>query len=329
MFHRVYLEPSAYDHFLETGRFPEGTMLALTIRLPERRVPPSRTGWTEGELVALEMSVKDTLAIPRWVGLLRLRHATPTARPPSRPSAAPRATRSTRRSTTSSCSSIPSCDRAEADVRARLAERGVVRYAMRQSRPILLLASGPPLPIGDSGMPLQRPPSHWTARRHARSHPTSRPPPDSPDSLRVAPRLAGGPGRDHVGDQRLRHGRRRQTPRGCTGASRYTCRAGTEYRGTARAGGAYSLLNMRVGGPYRVTASMIGFQPKTAENVHLNLGETQRVDLELEPQVVELEEIAVTAAADDVSTPSEPAQPPSSARSRWSSCPRSSEAPAT
>ena len=57
---------------------------------------------------------------------------------------------------------------------------------------------------------------------------------------------------------------------------------------------------MRVGGPYRVTASMIGFQPKTAENVQLNLGETQRVDLELEPQVVELEEIAVTAAADDV-----------------------------
>ena len=57
---------------------------------------------------------------------------------------------------------------------------------------------------------------------------------------------------------------------------------------------------MRVGGPYRVTATMIGFQPKTAENVELNLGETQRVDLALEPQVVELEEIAVTAAADDV-----------------------------
>jgi Cytochrome P460 len=59
MFHRVYLEPSSYDHFLETGQFPEGTMLALTIRLPERRVPPSRTGWTEGDLVALEMAVKD------------------------------------------------------------------------------------------------------------------------------------------------------------------------------------------------------------------------------------------------------------------------------
>jgi hypothetical protein len=59
MFHRVYLEPSAYDHFRRTGRFRAGTMLALAIRRPERRVPPSRTGWTEGELTALELAVKD------------------------------------------------------------------------------------------------------------------------------------------------------------------------------------------------------------------------------------------------------------------------------
>jgi hypothetical protein len=64
MFHRVYLEPSAYQHFLETGRFPEGTMLALTIRLPERRVPPSRTGWTEGDFVALELAVKNRSRFP-------------------------------------------------------------------------------------------------------------------------------------------------------------------------------------------------------------------------------------------------------------------------
>ena len=64
MFHRVYLEPSAYERFRKTGRFPEGTMLALMIRQPVRRVPPSRTGWTEGELVALEMSVKDRSRFP-------------------------------------------------------------------------------------------------------------------------------------------------------------------------------------------------------------------------------------------------------------------------
>ncbi len=64
MFHRVYLEPSAYEHFLGTRRFREGTMLALVIRQPERRVSPSRTGWTEGELLTLEMAVKDGERFP-------------------------------------------------------------------------------------------------------------------------------------------------------------------------------------------------------------------------------------------------------------------------
>lgn len=59
MFHRVYLEPTAYDHYLRTGGFRDGTMLALSIRRPTRRVPPSRAGWTEGELAALELAVKD------------------------------------------------------------------------------------------------------------------------------------------------------------------------------------------------------------------------------------------------------------------------------
>ena len=59
MFHRVYLEPTAYEHYLRTGGFRDGSMLALSIRRPERRVPPSRAGWTEGELAALELAVKD------------------------------------------------------------------------------------------------------------------------------------------------------------------------------------------------------------------------------------------------------------------------------
>jgi hypothetical protein len=59
MFHRVYLEPTAYDHFIQTGRFRRGSMLALAIRRPTRRVPPSRAGWTEGEFAALELAVKD------------------------------------------------------------------------------------------------------------------------------------------------------------------------------------------------------------------------------------------------------------------------------
>ncbi len=76
--------------------------------------------------------------------------------------------------------------------------------------------------------------------------------------------------------------------------------SGTTYRTSVRTGGAYSLLNMRVGGPYRVTATMIGFQPKSQEDVQLSLGQTQRLDLALSAQAVELEEIAVTAERDVV-----------------------------
>jgi len=64
MFHRVYLEPAAYDQYLRTRAFPEGTMLALSIREPARRVPPSRAGWTEGRFAALELAVKDSGRFP-------------------------------------------------------------------------------------------------------------------------------------------------------------------------------------------------------------------------------------------------------------------------
>src|SRR5687768_11136158 len=37
----------------------------------------------------------------------------------------------------------------------------------------------------------------------------------------------------------------------------------TQYRATVRSGGVYTIPNMRVGGPYRVTVTMIGFRPRT------------------------------------------------------------------
>jgi hypothetical protein len=148
-------------------------------------------------------------------------------------------------------------------------------------------------------MPLQRPPSHGTARRSlARIRPLTYLFTVLTLSL-LAPHLADAQG---VTTSAMNGFITSETGKPLEDAQVVAVHlpSGTEYRTTARAGGAYSLLNMRVGGPYRVTATMIGFQPKTAENVALNLGETQRVDLALEPQVVELEEIAVTAAADDI-----------------------------
>ncbi len=52
--------------------------------------------------------------------------------------------------------------------------------------------------------------------------------------------------------------------------------SGTSYDTTTRTDGRFSILNMRVGGPYSVQAVYVGtgnaFEPKTLENVTINLG---------------------------------------------------------
>jgi hypothetical protein len=76
--------------------------------------------------------------------------------------------------------------------------------------------------------------------------------------------------------------------------------SGTQYRATVRSGGAYTIPNMRVGGPYRVTATMIGFRPQTEENVFLSLGQSHRLDFRMEPQAVTLRGVEVVAEEDPV-----------------------------
>ena len=46
--------------------------------------------------------------------------------------------------------------------------------------------------------------------------------------------------------------------------------SGTQYHAVARTGGAYTIANMRIGGPYKVTASYIGFEPKSQDSVFLS-----------------------------------------------------------
>lgn len=76
--------------------------------------------------------------------------------------------------------------------------------------------------------------------------------------------------------------------------------SGTQYRGLTRAGGAYNIINMRIGGPYRVTATRISLRPATQENVFISLGQSQRVDFTMTPATVELTAVRVTAEQDEV-----------------------------
>lgn len=57
--------------------------------------------------------------------------------------------------------------------------------------------------------------------------------------------------------------------------------SGAQYRAVTRVSGAYSLPNLRVGGPYRVTVTQVGWQPRSNDDVFLVLGETRRMDFVL------------------------------------------------
>ena len=75
--------------------------------------------------------------------------------------------------------------------------------------------------------------------------------------------------------------------------------SGTQYRAVARSGGAYTLPNVRVGGPYRLTATFIGFEPRSAEDVFLNLGETRRLDFRLPRAAVQIAGQQITGARNE------------------------------
>jgi hypothetical protein len=59
IFGNVYLEPTAYRQYVETGKFPEKTMLALAVHKPASDVSINKRGHFEGEQIALEIALKD------------------------------------------------------------------------------------------------------------------------------------------------------------------------------------------------------------------------------------------------------------------------------
>ncbi len=76
--------------------------------------------------------------------------------------------------------------------------------------------------------------------------------------------------------------------------------SGTQYRGSVTSSGRYNLPNMRVGGPYRVTVTSLGFEPKSESDVNVGLGQSLRLDFRLKRQALELTGVTVTAERDEV-----------------------------
>jgi hypothetical protein len=71
--------------------------------------------------------------------------------------------------------------------------------------------------------------------------------------------------------------------------------SGSRYGTTSRLDGRYDLRGLRVGGPYTVTASFVGYQPTVRQGLTLTLGQIETVDFPLVEQTAALEEVVVTA----------------------------------
>ncbi|WP_396636496.1 carboxypeptidase regulatory-like domain-containing protein [Maribacter sp. R77961] len=76
--------------------------------------------------------------------------------------------------------------------------------------------------------------------------------------------------------------------------------SGTTYGAISDFDGYYRIANMRVGGPYKVTISYVGFNDFVRENVYLNLGQTERINANLTESATALDEVVVTGVSNGV-----------------------------
>lgn len=91
-----------------------------------------------------------------------------------------------------------------------------------------------------------------------------------------------------------------------TGAPVYTATVvaihdatGTQYGVISSEDGFFKINNMKVGGPYTVTVSYIGYKDYIFNNIYLQLNETFDLSPKLSKSVVEMEEVTITAESDD------------------------------
>lgn len=76
--------------------------------------------------------------------------------------------------------------------------------------------------------------------------------------------------------------------------------SGTQYGISTRQDGRYNIPGMRVGGPYKVTISFVGFVSQSLENVYLELGQNMKIDAKLSTETVKLDDISVYGERDAI-----------------------------
>jgi hypothetical protein len=75
---------------------------------------------------------------------------------------------------------------------------------------------------------------------------------------------------------------------------------GSKYSSMSNEDGRFNMLNMRVGGPYKVTITFVGFQTQIYNEVYLELGKPFNLDAILKDESQQLSEVKVTGARSKV-----------------------------
>ena len=75
---------------------------------------------------------------------------------------------------------------------------------------------------------------------------------------------------------------------------------GTTYGVVTNQDGRFNMVNMRVGGPYTLSISYIGFNEQNFEDIFLTLGKSETISFAMIPDSQELDNVVVTASASDV-----------------------------
>ena len=76
--------------------------------------------------------------------------------------------------------------------------------------------------------------------------------------------------------------------------------SGTKYSAVTNNQGRYLIPNARIGGPYVVTTSFLGYTNSKVEDVFLSLGTTQNVDLEMKSEDIGIAEVVVVGEKNPV-----------------------------
>lgn len=69
---------------------------------------------------------------------------------------------------------------------------------------------------------------------------------------------------------------------------------GTTYGAATNIDGRFNLVNLRVGGPYTITVSYVGYNDQSFSDVFLTLGKTENLALSLTPDSSQLDEVVLT-----------------------------------